>query len=88
METPKIGDHQYYAPNATTRRDYPTMTVQGKPGYSAETHEIYLESVGPTRGGPYPLVFDLSEKQLQHAHGSYEQQRAAEVVNEIGFPSG
>lgn len=88
MERLVIGTHRYYAPNATTRTDYPTMTVQGEPGYSAENHELYLESIGPRGGGPYSLVFELSEKQLKHAHGPYEQQQAAGVVNDIRFPSG
>lgn len=86
METLVIEGHQYYAPNATTRRDYPTMTVQGKPAYSAENHEIYLESVGPDGGGPYSLVFVLSEKNLKHAHGEYENQQAPGTVNDITFP--
>lgn len=88
IETLVIGQHQYYAPNATTRTDYPTMTVQGETGYSAENHEIYLESIGPGGGGPYSLVFELSEKQLKHAHGAYEHQQAAGVVDDIRFPSG
>lgn len=88
MERLVIETHRYYAPNATTRTDYPTMTVQGEAGYSAENHEIYLESIGPSGGGPYSLVFELSEKQLKHAHGAYDHQQAAGVVNDIRFPSG
>jgi len=88
MENLVIGQHQYYAPKATTRTDYPTMTVQGETGYLSENHGIYLESIGPSGGGPYSLVFELSEKQLKHAHGPYDQQQAAELVNDIKFPSG
>ena len=88
MERLVIEGHQYYEPNATTRRDYPTMTVQGKPEYSPENHEIYLESLGPAGGGPYSLVFELSEKRLKHAHGDYTNQQAAGTVNDIRFPSG
>jgi hypothetical protein len=88
MERLVTGTHRYYAPNATTRTDYPTLSVQREPAYSAEKHEIYLESLGPAGGGPYTLVFELSEKRLKHAHGDYEHQQAAGLVNDITFPSG
>lgn len=88
MERLVIGTHRYYAPKATSRPDYPTLTVEGEPGYSAENHEIYLESIGPRGGGPYSLVFELSEKRLKHAYGPYDEQQAAGVVNDIKFPSG
>ncbi len=85
MERLVCGDHGRYEPNATTRKDYPTLTVQGGPSYSADNHEIYLASSGP-EGGPYTLVFELSEKQVKHAYGTYEEQQAAGLVKDIRFP--
>lgn len=84
MEQLVIGVGRRYAPNATTRDDYPTLTVVGEPGYSANRHEIYLSSQGP-EGGPYTLVFELSEKQMKHAYGTYEEQQAAGLVEDIRF---
>ena len=85
MERLVAGNTRSYAPNATSRTDYPTLEVQGNPGYSAEKHEIFFESEGP-EGGEYVLVLDLSEKRAFHAHGSYESQQARGVVKDIEFP--
>jgi hypothetical protein len=57
----------------------------GEPSYRAENNEIYIESRGP-EGGSYTLVFELSEKQLKHAHGTYEDQQASGRVEDIKFP--
>lgn len=86
MEKLIFGEARQYEPNAPSRQDYPTMTVQGEPSYSAENHEIYLESIGPGGGGPYSLVFKLSDKRVQHAYGPYEDQQAASNVKDIRFP--
>jgi hypothetical protein len=85
MEKLVFGDGKQYAPNATTRTDYPTLTMCGGPSYRAEHNEIYIESRGP-EGGSYTLVFELSEKQLKHAHGTYEDQQASGRVKDIKFP--
>jgi len=62
------------------------MTVEGEPSYSAENHEIYLESTGPAGGGPYSLIFKLSDKRVTHAYGPYEDQQAPSHVKDIRFP--
>jgi len=85
MEKLVIGDAKKYEPNATSRPDYPTLTVQGSPSYSPENHEIYLESIGPNGGGPYSIVFKLSEKRIKHAYGTYENQQAPGHIKDINF---
>jgi hypothetical protein len=85
MEKLVFGNSRQYAPNATTRTDYPILTVQDDPSYCAANHEIYVESSGP-EGGPYTLVFELSKKQIKHAYGTYEEQKASGRVNDIEFP--
>jgi hypothetical protein len=87
MEKLVCGDHQCYAPNATTRKDSPNLTVETGPEYSGEDNELYLESVGPD-GAPYTLTFGLSEKRLIHAYGSYEDQQYPGEVEDIEFPPG
>lgn len=86
MEKLVFGDNRRYEPYASSRKDYPTMTMQGEPSYSAANHEIYLESLGPAGGGPYSLVFKLSDKRVQHAYGPYSDQQAASDVEDIKFP--
>lgn len=78
-------DKRSYAPNATTRTDYPTLELLGDPDYSAENHEIFLESEGP-EGGQYVLVLEMSNKRAFHAYGTYETQQARGVVKDIEFP--
>lgn len=86
MEKLVCGEHPRYEPMAPSRQDYPTMTVSGEPSYSAEHHEIYFESTGPGGGGPYSLVFKLSEKRVKHAYGPYHDQQAPSYVKDIRFP--
>jgi hypothetical protein len=86
MEKLVFGDSQRYEPYTSSRKDYPTMTLQGGPSYSAENNEIYFESLGPAGGGPYSLVFILSDKRVQHAYGPYHDQQAASDVEDIEFP--
>lgn len=86
MEKLVFGDNRRYEPYASSRKDHPTMTVQGEPSYIAENHEIYLESTGPAGGGPYSLVFKLSDKRVQHAYGPYNDRQAASDVEDIEFP--
>lgn len=86
MEQLVCGDKRQYEPNAPSRQDYPTLTVDGEPSYSADNHEIYLEATGPAGGGPYSLIFKLADKRVMHAYGSYEDQQAPSYVNDIQFP--
>jgi hypothetical protein len=88
MEKLVCGDHPCYAPHATSRKDYPSLTIERGPSYSADNHEIYFESVGPAGGGPYTLLFELNERQLKHAHGPYEDQTGSGLVEDIEFPPG
>jgi hypothetical protein len=88
MERLICGGGKHYAPKATTRDDYPTLTVQGEPSYSPDQYALYIESIGPAGGGPYTLVFELSQRRLKHAHGSYENQQAPGEVVDIKFPPG
>lgn len=81
-----FGEQREYEPYASSRQDYPTMTVTGGPSYSAKNHEIYLESEGPSGGGPYSLVFQLTDKRVVHAYGPHDDQQAPSDVEDIKFP--
>ena len=87
MERLVVGSCSRYAPKATSRPDYPTLTVLDEPSYSPENNELYIESRGPNDGGPYTLVFELSEKRVKHAYGPYDQQQAPGLVKDLKFPS-